>query len=238
MKINANGLGYKQLNEKIKEASGNVTVEGVLGERFIASGLGKRKITIKGTPGNALGAYMDGATVEVYGNAQDATGDTMNDGKIVVHGSVGDALGYAMRGGRIYVRGDAGYRAGVHIKEYNDKKPVIIVGGVCGSFLGEYMAGGRVVVLNLANAKEIVGNFTGVGMHGGKIYLRMKENNVILPSQVTLRKATKEDMAEISGYLHEYADDFDLDGNYLLNSEYYVLSPDSANPYKRLYTSN
>ena len=66
----------------------------------------------------------------------------MNDGTIIVHGSIGDAAGYAMRGGEIFVRGSAGYRAGVHMKAYEDKLPVMVIGGCAGSFLGEYQAGG------------------------------------------------------------------------------------------------
>lgn len=58
----------------------------------------------------------------------------MNDGRIVVHGDAGDAVGYAMRGGEIYVEGSAGYRAGIHMKAYQDKKPVIVIGGKAGSF--------------------------------------------------------------------------------------------------------
>lgn len=100
-------------------------------------------------PGNALGAYLNGAEITVSGNAQDAVGDTMNEGKIVVHGQIGDAAGYAMRGGRIYIKGNAGYRAGIHMKAYKDKKPIMVIGGRAGSFLGEYQAGGIIIVLGL-----------------------------------------------------------------------------------------
>ena len=236
MKISANGLSYKELNEAIKAASGDVVVTDVMGERFLACGLSDKKIDVYGTPGNALGAYLNGATIEVFGNGQDAVGDTMNDGKILIRGSVGDALGYAMRGGKIFVEKDVGYRAGVHVKEYKDKKPVIVVGGAAGSFLGEYMAGGIIVVLNLEKA-EPVGNFTGVGMHGGKIFIR-GDFNAALPPQVKCEKAGSGDLKQIEGYLKEYANDFSLNYETIINDEYYVLSPDSANPYKRLYTGN
>lgn len=43
-----------------------------------------------------------------------------------------------MRGGAIYVQGNAGYRAGVHMKAYGDRLPMIVIGGRAGSFLGEY----------------------------------------------------------------------------------------------------
>ena len=237
MKISANGLSYKELNEAIKGASGDVVVTDVMGERFIACGQSAKKISIHGTPGNALGAYLNGASVEVFGNGQDAVGDTMNDGKILIRGSVGDALGYAMRGGKIFVQGDVGYRAGVHIKEYKDKRPVIIIGGTAGSFLGEYMAGGIVVVLNIQGKTETVGNFTGVGMHGGKIFIR-GEFDAVLPPQVKCEKASLGDLETIKENLKEYAKDFSLNEKELTESTYYVLSPDSSNPYKRLYTGN
>lgn len=237
MEISAKNRTYKELNELIKAADGDVVVTDALGERFIACGLSDKTVTVVGTPGNALCAYLDGARVEVFGNGQDAVGDTMNDGTVVIRGSVGDALGYAMRGGKIYVQGDAGYRLGVHMKEYNDKKPVIIIGGTAGSFLGEYMAGGIIAVLNLKNEKAAVGNFTGVGMHGGKIFIR-GELDAVLPPQVKCEKAKKGDLELIKGYLNEYASEFGLDGEKLAGDEYYILTPDSTNPYKRLYTGN
>ena len=89
-----------------------------IGQRYIGAGAGEGDYAIDQVPGNALGAYLDGAKIEVFCNAQDATGDTMNDGEIIVHGSSGDATGYAMRGGSIYIEKDAGYRCGIHMKEY------------------------------------------------------------------------------------------------------------------------
>ena len=138
--INAAEFDDQSLNRKIRETEGDVTVTGCLGQRFIAAGLDNKTVFIDGIPGNALGAYLNGAEITVHGNAQDAVGDTMNSGRIVVHGNIGDAAGYAMRGGGIYVKGDAGYRAGIHMKEYKEKRPVMVIGGRCGSFLGEYQA--------------------------------------------------------------------------------------------------
>ena len=67
-----------------------------------------------GTAGNGLGQYLNGSTIEVFGNAQEAVGDTMNAGEIVVHGNVGDACGYDdARRQDLYQRGDCGYRAGI-----------------------------------------------------------------------------------------------------------------------------
>ena len=73
----------------------------------------------------------------------------MNAGEIVVHGRCGDAAGYGMRGGRILIRDDVGYRAGIHMKAYENHEPVLVIGADAGSFLGEYLAGGLILVLGI-----------------------------------------------------------------------------------------
>jgi glutamate synthase domain-containing protein 3 len=221
------------------QSPGQRVIHGCLGERFIGSGRGAgQKIIIHGTPGNALGAYLDGAVLEVRGNAQDAVGDTMNDGRIVVHGSAGDALGYAMRGGGIFVREDAGYRTGIHMKEYQGRKSVIVIGGSVGSFLGEYLAGGLIVVLGIGARQLPVGNFTGTGMHGGKIFIRMETELKGLPAQVSAQVASPEDLEEIAPYIAEFAGYFGADAQALMRDRFYVLRPNATNPYTQLYTAN
>ena len=167
MLLDARNMDYAALNEAIRQADEEIEVVNCLGQRFIGTGSRNKNITIHGITGNALGAYLNGAEITVYGNAQDATGDTMNEGKIVIHGNIGDAAGYAMRGGRIFVKGNAGYRAGIHMKQYKDKVPVLVIGGRTGSFLGEYQAGGVIVVLGLhTDGKKIVHNFPCTGKYG------------------------------------------------------------------------
>ena len=238
-KISAEGLEHRELNEAIRNTEGSCEIEGCCGQRFIAAGMSGRDIAVRGIPGNALGAYLNGGTLTVFGNAQDAVGDTMNDGTIVVHGNIGDAAGYAMRGGKIYVRGDAGYRAGIHMKAYEDKVPLMVIGGRAGSFLGEYQAGGIIVVLNLADpGRKCVGFFPCTGMHGGKMYLRSSCNDVAFPKQVTARPAEKEDLEELRAQLGEYCQIFGLDIEQVLSSEFTVVTPDSSNPYRQMYVAN
>ncbi|MDD4565567.1 MAG: glutamate synthase [Eubacteriales bacterium] len=238
MNISARNLNFKQLNEQIKAATGDVFIDDCFGQRFIGNGFKGKTITIYGTPGNALGAYLDGANIIVQGNAQDAVGDTMNDGRIVIHGNAGDALGYAMRGGSIFVRGNAGYRTGIHMKQYKYKKPVIVVGGKVGSFLGEYLAGGLIVVLGMGIEVVPVGNFPGTGMHGGRIFIRTSKELTGLPAQVIEEIASDEDMSEILPFLSEFADLFGMNAEKLAKDQYYVLKPNTKNPYKQLYTAN
>lgn len=238
MNIAAENLDFKELNERVKAAAGDVCIEDCCGQRFIGSALRGKTVTINGTPGNALGSYLDGGVIHVNGNAQDAVGDTMNDGRIVIHGNAGDALGYAMRGGGIFARGNAGYRTGIHMKEYKDKKPVIVIGGKVGSFLGEYLAGGLIVVLGIGSEDVPVGNFTGTGMHGGQIFIRTDKKLAGLPSQVTAKIASEDDLLIIKPCILEFAGYFNIDAKPLLNDRFYVLKPNAKNPYKQLYTAN
>ncbi|MBO4627244.1 MAG: glutamate synthase [Lachnospiraceae bacterium] len=239
MKVDVTKLEYREVNEKLRLSGSECMLTGCLGQRFIAAGMADREITIEGTPGNALGAYLNGATINVCGNAQDAVGDTMNAGRIVVHGNIGDAAGYAMRGGRIYVQGNAGYRAGIHMKAYKDKVPVMVIGGSCGSFLGEYQAGGVIVVLGLAkDGRRIVGNFPCTGMHGGKLFLRSDGEGINFPWQVTARPADEADLAELREYVDEYCKLFGCDAAEVMDAPFTVVTPDSRNPYKQLYVAN
>ena len=238
MNITAGNLDFKELNERVRNASDDICIDGCFGQRFIGSGLRGKRLTINGTPGNALGAYLDGGVIEVNGNAQDAVGDTMNGGSIIIHGNAGDALGYAMRGGSILVHGDAGYRTGIHMKEYKDKKPVIVIGGRVGSFLGEYLAGGLIVVLGLGTDEIPVGFFTGTGMHGGSIFIRTKAKLTGLPSHVTAEIASGEDKREIAPYISEFAGCFGMEAEKLINDRFYILKPNAKNPYMQLYTAN
>jgi glutamate synthase domain-containing protein 3 len=238
LNISAEKLDFRELNRIVKNAPEDVCINACYGQRYIGGGLSGKRITINGTPGNALGAYLDGGIIEVNGNAQDAVGDTMNDGRIIIRGDAGDALGYAMRGGAIFVRGDSGYRTGIHMKQYKDKKPVIVIGGCVGSFLGEYLAGGLIAVLGRGSERIPVGNFTGTGMHGGKIFIRTDKELDGLPAQVTEEIASDGDLREIEPYIAEFAGCFGLDAASLLKDRYYVLKPNASNPYKQLYTAN
>lgn len=236
--IQADLRDFKELNQQIRACTEDqIVIENCIGQRYIGDGASDKTITIYGVPGNALGAYLNGAQLIVHGNAQDAIGDTMNCGQITVHGNAGDAAGYAMRGGTIMVRGSVGYRAGIHMKAYQDKAPELIAGGCAGSFLGEYQAGGTIVILGLdGDGSAPVGDFCGTGMHGGAIYLRCQQPPQGLPVQVLVRQADAQDMAQIAGLVKRFCQAFDLDAQKILADRFYKLTPNTATPYKTLYT--
>ncbi|MCI8361442.1 MAG: glutamate synthase [Clostridiales bacterium] len=240
MRILAGNMHFKTLNEKLRAADEEeILIERCLGQRYIGAGASGKRITIEGVPGNALGAYLNGSHITVKGNAQDATGDTMNEGTICIHGMAGDATGYAMRGGAIYIQDGTGYRAGIHMKAYEEKRPLLVIGGEAGSFLGEYQAGGDIIVLGLgAEDRPPVGGFCGAGMHGGRIFLRTERLPPDLSDRLTCRRAGEGDMADIRPALERYAREFGVEMEEILAKPFYLIQPDSRNPYKQLYTAN
>ena len=239
--ISAQHLTYRQINELLRapQPDCDYTITDCCGQRFLATGMADKRIALHGIPGNALGAYLNGAQLTVWGNAQDAVGDTMNAGSIIVHGNIGDAAGYAMRGGQILVQGDAGYRAGIHMKAYRDKIPVMVIGGTAGSFLGEYQAGGIILVLGLqAGNRPIVGNFPCTGMHGGSMFLRGDCSGISFPAQVHTAPATKEQLQQITPYIQAFCNAFGHAPAELLDAPFTVVTPNSNNPYKQMYAAN
>lgn len=238
MKISAENKNFSELNEAIRNEK-DIEIEDCLGQRFLCAGMKDGNVTLKGIPGNALGAYLTGGEIKVFGNAQDAVGDTMNDGKIIIYGNAGDAVGYAMRGGEIFIKGNTGYRAGIHMKAYEKKQPVIMIGGKAGSFLGEYQAGGLIIVLGLTNgSKPTVGNFPCTGMHGGKMIIRGNIDNIEFPKQTTVKKADKKDIDNILPVLERFCSIFGYDFEEVISENFYVITPDTKNPYKQLYVAN
>lgn len=242
MEINVDeNLHFQVLNRRIRESSEKeITVNGIIGQRYVGAGLSGKTLKLNGIPGNALGAYLNGCDVYVFGNAQDATGDTMNSGKIVIYGNAGDATGYAMRGGKIYVKGNTGYRCGIHMKAYEDLKPIIVIGGRAGSFLGEYQAGGIIVVLGQnEDGLPVVHNFCGTGMHGGIMYLRCDKLPHRIPKQITYHCKLGKDIPELKAIIEDYCSYFkEYDSDKLLSGNFFILTPDKENPYKQMYTDN
>jgi len=236
--IDAANMHYRRLNRLVREAlesQQEIILENVNGQRYIGDALkGDYLLMIKGVPGNDLAIFMDGATVIVKGNVQDGTANTMNDGEVVIHGMAGDALGYGMRGGRVFVRDDVGYRAGIHMKEYLDKIPVLVIGGTAGDFLGEYMAGGIILVLNRNNIVPAVGRYCATGMHGGVIFIKGSENAKWLEG-LNVTCPNGKDMALIRNCIERYNSHFNLQVPVEGKEAYLKIVPDDVRPYKKLY---
>jgi glutamate synthase domain-containing protein 3 len=240
--IDARGILYRELNAKLRQAVSNGTqkieLRNVYGQRYIGTDLNKSvEIEIFGTPGNDLGAFMDSPKIIVHGNAQDGCGNTMNNGEIIIHGHAGDILGLSARGGKIFVREDVGYRAGIHMKEYQDKKPMVVIGGTAQDFLGEYMAGGIMILLglNLKEGERHKANFIGTGMHGGVIYMRGEVQEFQLGKEIGVAELDEKDHLVLKKLVGEFASHFDYNAEEILKHKFNKLFPLYLRPYGRLY---
>jgi len=242
LRIDATNLHYTPLNQQIRAAvaSGTkeIVIDNVLGQRFIADGLkgDDVTITVNGVPGGDLAMFMSGPTIIVHGNADHAPGNTMDKGKVIIHGSAGDAVAHSMRGGRVYVRDNIGYRGGIHMKQYKEKRPIVVVGGGARALLGEYMAGGILIVLGLKGTTPISERGVGSGIHGGEIYVRGPVDPQHLGVGTRQAPVTGEQRAMIQPIIEDFAKVFGLDAKPLLTDEYTRIAAISARPFASKYT--
>ncbi len=244
--IDASGLMHKEVNDLIRYAAvkgaKKIEVRNVCGQRYIGTRLyfpnpkPRLEIEIHGFPGNDLGAFLNGHKIIVYGNAQDGVGNTMDDGEIIVHGRAGDVVAMSMRGGRILIRDDVGYRTAIHMKEYKDKIPTLVIGGTAQDFFGEYMAGGRVVLLGLnLGDKPHRARYIGTGMHGGTMYIRGKVEKWQLGKEVGMVDMDKEDWKFLEKNVGDFCKEFNLDVDEVLGGNFLKLKPVTKRPYGKIY---
>ena len=238
--IDAAGMHYSLLNRTIRaavaEGAQRIVLENVLGQRFIANGVrGDVAIEIHGVPGGDLGMFMSGPSIKVFGNAEHAPGNTMDAGEIVVHGSAGDAVGHSMRGGRIFVEGAIGYRGGIHMKQYLDKRPVLVVGEYARAFLGDYMAGGTVLVLARHGSQAIAERGLGSGIHGGEIVLRGAVDPRHLGAGATAVPLDEAARPRIVPLIEAYGEHFGVDVADLAAAKYTRVVPASIRPFADKY---
>jgi glutamate synthase domain-containing protein 3 len=241
-RIDAKNLHYTQLNQMIRGAIADgvkeITIDNVLGQRFIGDGIRGNEVTItlNGVPGGDLAMFMSGPTIIVHGNADHAPGNTMDSGRIFIHGSAGDAVSHSMRGGRVYVRDNIGYRGGIHMKQYQEKRPILVVGGAARAFLGEYMAGGLIIVLGLTGIPPIAERGVGSGIHGGEIFVRGAVDEHYLGVGAKQTPATSKQVRTIGPVIEDFAQVFNIPSASLLASEFTRIEPASARPFANKYT--
>jgi glutamate synthase domain-containing protein 3 len=123
------------------------------------------------------------------------------------------------------------------MKEYQEKKPVLVIGGTAQDFLGEYMAGGILIPfgLNLGVDEPHRASYIGTGMHGGVIYMRGSVNDYQLGKEVGVAELNEEDRATIQKCVSEFATHFGYDAEDILKDDFRKLFPRSLRPYGRLY---
>jgi formylmethanofuran dehydrogenase subunit C len=148
------------------ERSDDLVLHGAMHKvRWVGRGMSRGSVTVHGSIGMHLGAYMCGGRIDVHGNAGDWIGAEMKNGFIHVHGNAGGQIGAAYRGamsgmrnGVILVDGSAGLEVGMRMR-----RGTIVVGGPARDFTGLQMKGGTIVLLGGAEIR------TGAWMKRGTI---------------------------------------------------------------------
>jgi formylmethanofuran dehydrogenase subunit C len=133
--------------------------------KWIGKGMSRGALSVHGSVGMHLGAFMKGGRIEVTGGAGDWIGAEMTGGLIRVGGDAGGQIGAAYRGsmtgmrnGTILIGGGAGLEVGSRMK-----KGVIVIGGPAKDFVGLQMKGGTIVLMKGAELR------TGAWMARGTI---------------------------------------------------------------------
>ncbi len=258
-------LYHRELNRKIREAIRDgynwITLENVKGQRFIGAGI-REKVTIEvfGDAGLDVGVFSEGTTIIVHGCSEYLLGNTLNDGELIVYGDSWDITGMGARGGRIFVMGNGGSRVGIHMKEFRDKKPVIVYGGAVKQYCGEYMAGGIIVVLGLDFSQaikdrekpvtrenidpekirdvegEIAQSDLAAGIHGGTVYLRGEVLDHNLGVYAVKDEFTDEDKGVLTPVLKRFSDLFNVPMDLIWKKKFTKIRPVSSRPFGKVYT--
>ena len=75
-------------------------------------------------------------------------------------------------------------------------------------------------------------------MHGGKVFLRSNGNGIDFPKHVTASAASDEDIKSIEKYISCFCEQFGIDKQTIINSQFTKVEPDVKNPYKQMYVAN
>jgi hypothetical protein len=133
-----NGAVRKHLS-----SSKPVKIGGLDGHHGVLAGLsGEGRVTVSGSAGDFLGAFLDGPDVTLSGSAGDFAGSTLMSGRLVVEGKVGSGMCCHMSGGEARVKGRVGAGAGSMMTG-----GLLVLDAPVGPDPGNGMTGGTMVLL-------------------------------------------------------------------------------------------
>jgi len=123
------------------------------------------------------------------------------------------------------------------MKEYQGKKPVLVIGGTAQDFLGEYIAGGILMLLglNLREGEYHKAEFIGTGMHGGFSYIRGNVEEYQPGKEGGVAELEENDYRILHQCVSECAARFSYDAEAILRRKFMKLFPRWLRPYGRLY---
>ncbi|MEE4310989.1 MAG: glutamate synthase-related protein [candidate division KSB1 bacterium] len=122
----------------------------VRGQRLISPAVMGRVNTddvtmdVFGAAGEYFGAFMQGGTVRLHGNAQNFCAMCMHHGNLYIFGNAGKVCGYASKGGKVFIMGDVvdrGWTNSVNDSRCQDLEVCIL--GSATKYAGESLMGGQ-----------------------------------------------------------------------------------------------
>ena len=152
------------------------------------------EIDIYGTPGEYLGAFMQGGVLRVHGNAQNFTAMGMHHGTLQIFGNAGKVCGYASKGGRVFVLGDINDRAWANsVNDSRCQSLQVHIFGSASKYAGESLMGGDFFCGGLSFAtngslRTQPRPYRGTKLLGGAsrgAFLFFDPNHALLPEQYT-----------------------------------------------------
>ncbi|KAA3614970.1 MAG: FAD-binding protein [Calditrichaeota bacterium] len=122
----------------------------VHGQRLISTAvMGKGdtddvEMDVYGSAGEYFGAFMQGGTIRMHGNAQNFAAMCMHHGNLYIYGNAGKVCGYGSKGGKVFIMGNVVDR--VWTNSVNDSRTqqldVLILGSAT-KYAGESLMGGN-----------------------------------------------------------------------------------------------
>ena len=228
MKIQADGMHFKELNEQIRAAADNTRSSvAAWGQRYIATAWAAKK-----SPSTAFRAMRWAPIWTALKSpcwAMYRTRRRHHERRQHLYPRQcrrRDRVRDARR--QHLVRDSTGYRAGIHMKAYQEKVPVLVIGGTAWQLSGRVPGGRFDHCAGQGRGRQAAGRqLCGTGMHGGRIFLRCDAAPEGLPAQVAVHPATEEELAEIRPYIEEFCTKFDEDIADIISKTFYILTPNT-----------
>ncbi len=245
MIITAGKRSFQELNNEIRGmllSEDMIRVEDVNGQRYIGAALDKGKtIEIHGTPGNDMGAYLNGGNIEVYGNGQESC--RQYHGRRLSYNTWScrrySRLCYARR--RYFCRKTRGLKSG---NSYERVSRLFACGG--------HRRRRRCIPRRIYGRRNthsprtrqfgnlpIVGPHCATGMHGGRIFIRGEVPQENISEHITaVKELDSRDTDGLQRHVHAYCEKFGKSFDEIMSVPFTKLVPTTSRPYANLYTPN
>ncbi|MCB0284667.1 MAG: class II glutamine amidotransferase, partial [Calditrichaeota bacterium] len=102
------------------------------------------EMDVYGSVGEYFGAFMQGGTIRLHGNAQNFTAMCMHHGNLYIFGNAGKVCGYGSKGGKVFIMGNVVDRVWTNsVNDCRTQSLEIMILGSATKYAGESLMGGN-----------------------------------------------------------------------------------------------